>query len=385
MTRTRTIASTSPPLPMRAVHDESREMFAVPPLGTDYYVNDASQAFDLYTQAVGSNRHTGKTVNDPKANLLPLLSAYDLEPGDVVHIDTGNYIHVRNVLISGQSGIGDDEGVRITGPADLVDPSLPPPDPVHQIATINRANTNPGSTNIELSAGDFVTLGYLTLAGAEKGLWVHNVSTNFHGHHLTFANNAQDGLRVESDSTGTELDSLTASGNGATGIYVATPIASLSNSQAFNNQTGIYVSNSLAGSPTVIGTVDLASGRGNRVYNNSNVGIAANSNVVVSGNTVYGQSGAGDVGIYLSSGAQAAQNVVFGNYRGISASSGAARSRTTACTTTPRSASTLPTAATCWATRSIPTRWGSKGTFTTRRYHCQQSGVRQQRPGDSGR
>ena len=42
--------------------------------------------------------------------------------------------------------------------------------------------------------------------------------------------------------------------------------------------------------------------------------------------------------------------------------------------------------ATCRATRSIPIRWGSKGsTYYVRRHHCQQSGVRQQQPGDSGR
>ena len=40
--------------------------------------------------------------------------------------------------------------------------------------------------------------------------------------------------------------------------------------------------------------------------------------MLVSGNTVYGQSGSGDIGISIQGG-QAGQNVVFGNYRGIHA------------------------------------------------------------------
>ena len=44
--------------------------------------------------------------------------------------------------------------------------------------------------------------------------------------------------------------------------------------------------------------------------------------MLVSGNTVYGQRGTGDAGIFLDYGAQAAQNVVFGNYRGIKAGYG---------------------------------------------------------------
>ena len=74
------------------------------------------------------------------------------------------------------------------------------------------------------------------------------------------------------------------------------------------NAVGIDVSNSGSGSPTVIGNANLAFGKGNKVFGNSSTGINANSNVLVSGNTVYGQSGSGDVGINLDYGAQAIQN-----------------------------------------------------------------------------
>lgn len=46
------------------------------------------------------------------ASLTALLAAYDLDPGDVIHLDTGVYSLVKNVLISNQ-----DSGVTIQGPS----------------------------------------------------------------------------------------------------------------------------------------------------------------------------------------------------------------------------------------------------------------------------
>ena len=55
---------------------QSRENFSVPAAGNDYYINDSSLTNDewsLNPGAVGNNRNTGKTPDDPKANLLPML------------------------------------------------------------------------------------------------------------------------------------------------------------------------------------------------------------------------------------------------------------------------------------------------------------------------
>ncbi len=318
--------------------DDSREPFSITNQADDYYINvrgDATFADNEYTTAAGDNRATGKSPGDPKANLLPMLRSYDLGSSDTVHIDTGTYVHVRNVVISGAGSLddrspgGNDEGATFTGPTDPV-----------KIAKLDRANTNTGTTALELNDGDFVTLSHLTLSGAEKGLWVHNVSQYLTATYLTLTNNSQDGLLVASDATGTVLDSLIASSNGQDGLDVSAPIASLSHSTVFNNTSagirltnvgaavlennevygnavGIDVSNSGSGSPTVIGNANLALGKGNKVSGNSSTGINANYNVLVSGNTVYGQSGSGDVGINLDYGAQAIQNVVYSNYNGI--------------------------------------------------------------------
>ena len=130
-----------------AVQDESRGAVLRAADRHDYYVNDAAWPTTSTPPRPETTANTGKTPGDPKANLLPLLRGLlDLGPGDVVQIDTGNYIHVRNVVISGTLTLGNDEGATFTGPTG---PRARSP-----------AWTSPtaGSTNIELNDGDYVTL-----------------------------------------------------------------------------------------------------------------------------------------------------------------------------------------------------------------------------------
>ncbi|NIP96312.1 MAG: hypothetical protein GWO24_23915, partial [Akkermansiaceae bacterium] len=71
--------------------DISDAGFSVSNAGTDYYVNDLVQTGDIFTTAVGNNFNTGKSPDQPMASLFALFSAYLVESGDTVHIDTGNY------------------------------------------------------------------------------------------------------------------------------------------------------------------------------------------------------------------------------------------------------------------------------------------------------
>lgn len=81
------------------------------PIGNVYYVNDASQADDFYTTAVGDDANTGLSPDRPKASIQGVLSTYDLGPSDVILVDNGTYF--GSVTI----GAGD-AGVLVQGNPD---------------------------------------------------------------------------------------------------------------------------------------------------------------------------------------------------------------------------------------------------------------------------
>ncbi len=87
--RARSTASTG------EITDVSNGKFVVANAGHDYYVNDSQLAGDQYTTAIGSNYGSGKSPDQPLASLTAMLKAYTFEPGDVIHVDTGNYTVIR--------------------------------------------------------------------------------------------------------------------------------------------------------------------------------------------------------------------------------------------------------------------------------------------------
>lgn len=284
------------------ITDTAREAFAVPSPGSNYYVNDDSVLNNQYTSAPGSNRNTGKTAADPKADLLAVLGAYDLDRKETVFIDTGDYLEVRNVVITGS-----DSEFTITGPT-----------ATGKTAVLDRGNTAAGAAAIEVNDGDFITLKFLTLTGAETGLWVHNGSSTFNGSHLTAAWNTAEGFRIESDTPFKISDSL--ANNNRFGFFLTgSGGGRLEKSLAFANEISVSVSNT-GTNPTIIGNADLRQGKGNKIYDNSQMGIRAVGNVQIVGNTVYGQSATGSTGVMLESAnakAVVRNNVVFDNYDGI--------------------------------------------------------------------
>ena len=133
----------------------SRENFAIPSPSSNYYVNDGSLVGDQWSTAVGNDRNTGTTPSDPVANVIPLLENYASGPGTTVHIDTGDYVEVRNVVIGVNSPYGNAQGTIFTGPTN------------GGVAQLDRANPNPGTADIDVNDGSFVTLENLTLTGAQ--------------------------------------------------------------------------------------------------------------------------------------------------------------------------------------------------------------------------
>ncbi len=81
-------------------------------LGTDpvvpsrfYYVNDASTDNDAWCTAPGNDSNDGRQdPAAPKASVQAILDAHDLEPGDVVLIDTGTYDLANNITVVATNG-----------------------------------------------------------------------------------------------------------------------------------------------------------------------------------------------------------------------------------------------------------------------------------------
>ncbi|MCO6401215.1 MAG: right-handed parallel beta-helix repeat-containing protein [Verrucomicrobia bacterium] len=65
-----------------------------------YYVNDASTNGDVYTSRAGFETYSGRTTNEPLPHLVDVLERYDLEPGDWVYVDTGNYPARQTAIIT---------------------------------------------------------------------------------------------------------------------------------------------------------------------------------------------------------------------------------------------------------------------------------------------
>jgi hypothetical protein len=318
---------------------ESREPFAIPDVepaaATTFYVDDVSDQDDEYTPgAIGNNRNTGTTPNDPKIVIRPLLLSYALGLGDRVLVDTGHYIHAVNLNL-GCGSLPDDPrintacGVGIFGPTTPGFPDVPG-------AVIDRANdTVERSVGVHLRNADDMTFKNLVVGGAGVGMLVGHGSggsENFQATNVQWNGNSYDGVRIESASDGAVLTACTADNNGRYGIFVDSLLTSIDNCNVSGNgEIGIagrsiggavLHNNVVSGSPigidiinpgslprAVVGNDDLPAFHGNQVHDNSEINIFASGNVSVAGNHVFD----GKDGIRLDGGADATRNVVHGH------------------------------------------------------------------------
>lgn len=71
--------------------DQTTEFFSIRNAPLSIFVNDSATAGDVYTVAPGAATNWVATAAQPISSLPLALSLYNLEPGDTVYIDTGNY------------------------------------------------------------------------------------------------------------------------------------------------------------------------------------------------------------------------------------------------------------------------------------------------------
>ena len=317
----------------RTVFDRSSETFAIPENTNTFFVNDAFVVGDQYTSVIGNNRNTGKLATAPKPYPNNVMRIYSLGANQTLLIDAGAYALLNPLLISNILGTGDDEGFVMQGSTTGA-------------TALRHANPFTVAPVVDLNNADFMTLRNMTLTGGTLGLFVHNQSTNLSASYVSAVANSSGGFRIDTGSTALGLDHLRSDQNSGAGIYINGLVASLTDSVASNNLGhglqlvdtgataiegnsvfnnsgngifGVFASNTLGGSPLVIGNATISLGRGNVIHDNSPQGIYASGNVSIAGNTVYNHG----IGIYLVNGATGSRNVVFDNSQGVYSIGGA--------------------------------------------------------------
>lgn len=332
-----------------AVFDRSQEAFAVPENTNSFYVNDGAATGDEFATALGSNRNTGKLSSAPKPYPNNVLRTYSLGAGQTLNVDTGEYSLFDPIVLSGTAGIGDDEGFMLSGPTSAT-----------HLATLRHALPAQSAPLIDLNDADLMTIAHLTLADAGYGLLVHNGSVDLAASYLTIAGSTLDGVHLDTGSTATALDHLAVSDSSRYGIYVDGPLGALTNTTVtrsgaagamLSNTGGTLIDNlqssdngadgldlssvgaahvqrsqfatnrghglAISGNGAIVGATDLSLGLGNIVHDNGQNGIDASGNVIVAGNTVFGQTAFGAAGINAGDPAVVTHNVVHHNSNGI--------------------------------------------------------------------
>ena len=308
----------------------SQQQFLIANNGNNYYINPGSTAGAVYTTAPGSDANSGKDPADPMETLAALLQAYPLGPGDTVYVDTGDYTLLRNIGLDLLHS-----GVTIAGPATGTG------------AVLSRGDLNTGDDDFQMEGGTNVTLSHLTITGAYAGVYGSSTadSTGLTVSDSTIYGNADYGVFLDTSNddatfTGNTLyGDLAANGTKQpNGIYLNTDSNTITNNIVFDHSGdgirdldqgsngGIMISgNVVYGNATGITVTTEATTTAtntisnNIVRNNTSIGIFS-ENDVVSGNTVYGQSAGGAIGISVSGSADGGvvlKNVLYGNYIGI--------------------------------------------------------------------
>ncbi len=228
--------------------------------GTNYYLNDDSTEDGVYTTAVGSDGNTGRTPAAPKRTLDKGILAFDLEPGDTVYIDTGEY------PLSGQALIYALHSGAPGNPVSLVGS--------HHISLID-GNFLPAA-QILFQGAEYISLGQIHSAGC-----LGNNEISGSGYGIRMINSKAIDIRDSVISWHGQAD-----GEGGGGVILSQSddISLEGNQIGFNTNVGVNISNGSDISLT-----------GNLIRSNRSSGISAGttSELLLTDNIVYNNYAAG--------------------------------------------------------------------------------------------
>ncbi|MGK7961944.1 right-handed parallel beta-helix repeat-containing protein, partial [Crocosphaera sp.] len=166
----------------QTISDVTDNLFTITEPINAYYINDTVLVGDEYTTAIGNNNNDGLTPATPMASIRAVLEKYELEAGDTIYVDTGNYNLTRNIVLDESLS-----GITIIGAIGVENQSI-----------LNRGNTATGSYVFELTGADEVTLESLVITGGQYGIYASNTADS---DQITIRNNeifsnAQDGIYI---------------------------------------------------------------------------------------------------------------------------------------------------------------------------------------------
>ena len=284
------------------------------------------------------------------------MRTYPIGSGSTIFADTGLYNQFQAAVFSSVPSLGTGAGATLQGPTN--------PGRAAGFSALGYANDG----IIDVNDANFVTIKNIGLSYGLYGLWSLGGSQNLTLSNVTAFQAAQDGVRIESNSSASSLDHINSTGNGHDGIFIGGTSATLSsitassnagdgiyingnftsltnstadsngadgydfpnagaavitNDEAHGDQLGIYVNNPTQSTTTMVGNTNLAAGQGNIFHDNLSKGIEVGIGVTVAGNTVYGQSTSGGIGIQIDNACIVTNNVVWGNAIGINDSNNA--------------------------------------------------------------
>jgi hypothetical protein len=82
-----------------AVSDVVDRLFALRNTGLAFYVNDGSSLGDVYTTAIGNATNLGVLASAPNNAVANIINLWDIEPGDTIYVDTGNYLLTSPIVL----------------------------------------------------------------------------------------------------------------------------------------------------------------------------------------------------------------------------------------------------------------------------------------------
>ncbi|MFH0878949.1 MAG: right-handed parallel beta-helix repeat-containing protein, partial [Lentisphaerota bacterium] len=169
------------------------------------YVNDPFSIGDVFTTAPGDDTNTGVFSNAPKATVQALLNAYDLEYGDQVFIDTGQYPSSAPLRLDPADGGASSNWVTLRGTTNGT---------VLQCTASNIAAYSVYANNVS-----YVGLQDLILEGGHYGVYLSDA------HHMRLSNivvrsTLSRGVNIQGGWSHV-LQQVEVCGGGSDGIYVS--------------------------------------------------------------------------------------------------------------------------------------------------------------------